>query len=259
MHYELHGLTESSAPTLVFISGLGGSANYWKPQLPAFIDQYRVLVYDQLGTGRSPATLSDQYSIQDMANELKELLESLTIQCCHIIGHALGGLVALHIAQTNPELLDSIVLVNAWSQINPHTERCFSIRKAILDNCSKEDYLHMQALLLYPPDWIASNVELLKEEEQHWLSNFPDKSNLLARINALSEFDIESELHSIHVNSLIIANKDDTLVPWQRSEILAEHLPQSTFTLMDYGGHACTVTEPKKFNQILITHLNHNL
>ncbi|BFM49208.1 pyrimidine utilization protein D [Marinomonas sp. THO17] len=256
MYYELHGLEQVDAPTLVFSSGLGGSANFWQSQLPELTERFRILIYDQAGTGRSPAKLSSDYSIKTMTDELLTLLEELNIQKCHLIGHALGGLVALQMADQAPEKLQSMVLINAWSSPNPHTLRCFNIRKAILANCAPDIYLQMQALILYPPDWIANNIKALEEEEAHLKAHFPDRDNLLARISALSEFDIESRLANITTPSLVVANKDDLLVPWQRSQVLSDALPNAQLRLMDYGGHASTITAKDHFNTLLIDFLD---
>ena len=109
--------------------------------------------------------------------------------------------------------------------------------------------------MLYPPDWIVNNVELLKNQEETRAKSFPDKDNLLLRINALSEFDIDDQLSKIEVNTLLVANKDDVLVPWQRSEALLQGLPNGKLHLFDYGGHACTVTQSEAFNDVLLAHL----
>lgn len=255
MYFEWRGSTAKDAPVVVLSSGLGGSANFWQSQLPALQQDFRVLIYDQLGTGRSPDELPNDYSIEHMANELLILLDSQDIQQCHFVGHALGGLVGLQLALHRADLLKSLVLINAWSSPNPHTLRCFNIRKALLHNSEKKAYLQIQALLLYPPNWIMSNVEALEEEEQHLLANFPDVSNLLNRIKALTQFNIDALLHKIEIETLLVANKDDLLVPWQRSNILLEGLPKARLHVFDYGGHACTITEPDAFNQLLITHL----
>ena len=116
MHYEWHGSQADSAPVLVFSSGLGGSAHYWKGQLAALGKDYRILLYDHAGTGRSPATLPDDYSIEHMADELLTLLASLSVSRCDFVGHALGGLVGLVLAKTQPALINNLVVVNAWSQ-----------------------------------------------------------------------------------------------------------------------------------------------
>ncbi|MGO4891023.1 pyrimidine utilization protein D [Flavobacterium sp. W21_SRS_FM6] len=255
MYFERLPAKKARAATVVLSSGLGGSAHFWQRQLEALRTDYHVIVYDQLGTGRSPAGLPKDYSIQHMSDELSQLLDSLDITQCHFVGHALGGLVGMQLAADRPAILQSMVLINAWSSPNPHTLRCFNIRKAILESCSAEIYLQTQALLLYPPDWIVNNINLLQKEEQLALRHFPDKTNLLARISALSQFDNEAQLRDIHVPTLVVANKDDMLVPWQRSQWLANKLPAATLTLFDYGGHASSITTPETFNSLLLEQL----
>ena len=255
MFYQLKGSKSPDAPLVVLSSGLGGSADFWQSQFPALETDFRVFVYDQLGTGRTPGKLPDDYSIDSMASELLELLKELGVTQCHFVGHALGGLVGLKLALQSPGILQSMVLINAWSSPNPHTLRCFHVRKSILNNCEPEIYLQTQAILLYPPDWIADNAEKLQQQEQLRAKAFPDRDNLLLRIKALSEFDVDEELKSISINTLLIANKDDVLVPWQRSKVLLEGLPNAKLELLDYGGHACTLTVTKRFNELLRSHL----
>src|SRR5580698_5129617 len=98
MYHEIHGRTDVGAPTVLLSSGLGGAAHYWTPQLPALAQDYRVIAYDQTGTGRSPATLPPTYSIAHMAAELAILIDDLGIRKTHVIGHALGGLIGLQLA-----------------------------------------------------------------------------------------------------------------------------------------------------------------
>ena len=255
LHYEIHGLTSPDAPTVVFSSGLGGAAKFWQPQLADFTQGYRVITYDQLGTNKSEADLCSEYSILHMADELDVLLKKLEVQQCHFVGHALGGLVGLQLALTQPDLLKSMVLVNAWSSPNPHTLRCFDIRKALLAADRKDMYLQLQALLLFPPDWIAQNAEHLEEEEAQLLNHFPNVNNLLARIGALSTFDIDDKLKGITTPTFALANKDDTLVPWQRSQMLVDRMPNAELSVMEYGGHASSITVPDAFNKLVLEYL----
>lgn len=256
MYFEVHGKDGGDLQTILLSSGLGGSANFWKPQMPVLCRDYRVIVYDQAGTGRSPQNLPEDYAIADMAVDVLTLLDELEIERCHFIGHALGGLVGLQIAIDCPHRLTSLVPINAWSSPNPHTLRCFNIRKAILAACEEDIFLQMQALILYPPDWIAAHSEELEKEEQHMLAHFPDTTNLLKRINALSQFDIEDKLNSIKADTFVIANKDDVLVPWQRSQWLAENIRGAKLSVLDYGGHASTVTVAETVNEMLVKHLS---
>jgi len=255
LHYEIHGQMSPDAPTVVFSSGLGGAAKFWQPQLADFTQHYRVITYDQLGTNKSEVDLCSEYSILHMADELDVLLKKLEVQQCHFVGHALGGLVGLQLALTQPDLLKSMVLVNAWSSPNPHTLRCFDIRKALLAADRKDMYLQLQALLLFPPDWIAQNAEHLEEEEAQLLNHFPNVNNLLARIGALSTFDIDDKLKGITTPTFALANKDDTLVPWQRSQMLVDRMPNAELSVMEYGGHASSITVPDAFNKLVLEYL----
>ncbi|MGI4837680.1 MAG: pyrimidine utilization protein D [Janthinobacterium lividum] len=255
MYHEILGRQDTAAPTLVLSSGLGGSARFWGPQLPVLTDHYRVVVYDQAGSGRSPATLADDYSIADMARELLTLLDGIEVQRCHFIGHALGGLVGLQLALQRPQLLQSQVLINAWSSPNPHSARCFAVRKNLLRDSGPAAYVQAQALFLYPADWIAANSAQLAEDDAHALAHFPEPQNLLKRIAALQGFDVEAHLSAIQTPTLLIANRDDMLVPWQRSQHLADALPNGELALLEYGGHASSVSDPATFNRVLLDYL----
>ncbi len=255
MHYEVHGRLDADAPTLVLSSGLGGAGAFWTPQLPVLTQDYRVLVYDQLGTNKSQAHLPDGYSIESMAVELLELLDSLKIRQCHFIGHALGGLVGLQLALLRPQLLQSQVLINAWSSPNPHSARCFAVRQNLLHDSGPAAYVQAQSLFLYPPDWIAANSEKLARDDAHALAHFPPTANLLRRIKALLAFDIEAELATIQTPTLLIANRDDMLVPWNRSQHMANVLPDARLELLEYGGHASSVSDSEPFNRVLLDYL----
>ncbi|RMQ12814.1 putative aminoacrylate hydrolase RutD [Pseudomonas viridiflava] len=256
MFHEIHRCQHADAPLLVLSSGLGGSSRYWADDLAALTRDHDVLVYDHAGTGRSPAALPADYSIRHMAMELLTLLDSLDIQRCHFMGHALGGLVGLEIALLRPELLQSQVLINAWSSPNPHSARCFSVRKKLLLNSGPDAYVQAQALFLYPADWIAANGARLADDEAHALAHFPDTDNLLRRIHALQTFNVEASLARIQTPTLLIANRDDMLVPWQQSQHLAEALPNARLVLLEYGGHASNITDPLPFQRTLLDFLN---
>ena len=254
MYHSIHGRQDASAPTLVLSSGLGGSGGFWAEDMALLGEHFRVVTYDHAGTGRSPAQLPEGYRIEHMAEELLALLNELEIEQCHFMGHALGGLVGLELATLRPELLTSLVLINAWSSPNPHSARCFAVRKNLLRHCGAEAYVQAQALFLYPADWIASNSARLAEDEAHALAHFPSHETLLRRINALETFDIESRLQGIHTPTLVIANRDDMLVPWQRSRHLADQMPNARLVLLEYGGHASSVSDPQPFHQALLDH-----
>lgn len=248
MHYEILGRDDPEAPTILLSAGLGGAGRFWEPQLAALETTHRVVIYDHLGTGKSPAELPSGYTIDDMAQEALALLDRLDIGRVDFMGHALGGLVGLQMALRDPARLHRLIVINAWSRVDVQSERCFRVRIALLKDSGVQSYLHAQPLFLYPADWLSANNDRLLSEEAHALDHFPGENNVLARIGALSGFDIDARLDEIHVPTLVIASRDDLLVPYTRSERLAEALPDARLEMFDYGGHGLTVTVPEAFN-----------
>ena len=246
LYYEIHG--RQGARTVVLSSGLGGAAHYWAPQIDALASHFQVIVYDQLGTGKSPGSLPVGYSIADMAGEVASLLNELAVEKCHFIGHALGGLIGLQLALDRPDLIDKMVLVNAWAKTHPHTVRCFAARKSLLLNSGVAAYVAAQPLFLYPADWLSDRQVWLGEQDAAAAAHFPPVETVLRRIDAILAFDLEAQIPAISATTLIVAARDDVLVPSICSTNLAKLLPHARMSLLGHGGHACNVTDPAEFN-----------
>jgi len=254
LHYELHGPAEGDA--VLLSPGLGGSAGFWSPQLAALVEAgHRVIAYDQRGTGRSPADLQAGYTIAEMARDVLEIMDATSTPRCHLVGHALGGLVGLQLALDAPSRVASLVLVNAWSRPNPHSARCFEARLALLGAGGPRAYVEAQPIFLYPAAWCDGNAQRVAAEVEHACAHFPGEANLRARIGALRAFDVDARLGQIDVPALVATAEDDVLVPWTCSQRLAEGLPQATLDRVPHGGHAHSVTEAAAFNRRLLAFL----
>lgn len=256
VYYEVHGSGKPDAPSLLLSSGLGGSANFWKPQIGALVDAgWRVVAYDQRGTGRSPAPLPGQYSIADMARDVEEVLGASSTPTCHFVGHALGGLVGLQLALDAPDRVASLVLVNAWSKPNSHSARCFDTRLALLGAYGPSAYVEAQPIFLYPAAWCVEHADVVEAEVAHAIAHFPGEANMRARIGALRAFDVDARLAEIVAPTLVATATDDVLVPWTCSRRLHEALPHAILDAVSHGGHAHSVTDPDPFNRSLLAFL----
>ncbi|MBU9851105.1 pyrimidine utilization protein D [Rahnella aceris] len=252
MYYKVLGKKNADAETVVLSSGLGGSGGFWQPQLTMLAEHFRVVVYDQHGTGVSQGTVPAGYRMEDMADELAGMLNGLDISRCHLVGHALGGIIGLHLALRYPALLQSLVVINGWTKLDSQTRRCFEVRQNLLLNSGVDAYVQAQPLFLYPGDWLSEHDALLQEERQHQVAHFQGMENLLHRLQALMNSDLTASLGQVITPTLAFSCKDDLLVPWSRSVDLASRLPNGEHTQMLYGGHAMSVTDPGTFNPILL-------
>jgi aminoacrylate hydrolase len=256
LYFEVKGTRTANAPAVVMSSGLGGSANYWRPQIDALCARgWQVIVYDQRGTGRSPAELPGDYTIAAMARDVGDVMVAADIARCHFVGHALGGLVGLQLALDAPERVASLSLINAWPAVRAATRRCFDARLRLLDHAGIRPYVEAQPIFLYPSTWMEENQALVEAEVEHAIQGFPPVSNMLARIGALKAFDVTERLGSITMPVLAVAAQDDVLVPSSASDALCAGLPAATLVSMPYGGHACNITCATAFNEILLDFL----
>ncbi|MGJ8526020.1 putative aminoacrylate hydrolase RutD [Halomonadaceae bacterium LMG 33818] len=251
LFHEWHGNKNKSAPVMVVSAGLGGKGAFWTPQFETLSSTFRILSYDQLGTGQSKGDIPEGYSVHDMAVEVLDLLDDQDITQASFMGHAFGGLVGLELARIAPDRIDKLIIAGGWIAPDIQTRKCFELRLSILEHCGASDFLKAQPLFLFPADWLSSHAEELEQNHRQAVEHFPGKTPVIRRIDALRSFDSTPWISSIQHKTLVITARDDLLVPWTASEALAKALPNGEFECLDYGGHACSVTESDAFNQCL--------
>lgn len=247
--YEWHG--PERGEVVVLSPGMGGSAGYWAPNLDALAADYRILLYDHRGTGRSDRTLAGEVTIATMATDVLALLAELGIGQAHFIGHALGGLIGLELARIFPGI-GKVVVINGWASLDPHFERCFETRLELLHKSGPAAYVRAQPLLLYPANWISENSAQLDAEGVHQLAQFPPADILEKRIAAAKAFELPDD---VAADILVLASEDDMLVPSRCARNLADRLPQARLATMAWGGHACNVTDPDGFTSLVLEFL----
>lgn len=263
MKYRLIESTHSqNTQCLVLCSDLIGSETFWEPQIQFFRQFFHVFIYDQEGSYLDLASpmLKPDHSVADMAQQLYRLIKHAGIPAFHFVGLGLGGLIGMELANRvleSQEKILSLTLINSWSKLDPHTEKCLKTRISLLEKVGIQAFVEAQSLLLYPPAWISKNSEMLKQEELKHIEAFPAVHNVLTRLNAMMKYVLDAQTIEVvkQIPTHIIVNKHDFLVPYQQSKILKQQLPHATLTELTSGGHASIVTDADLMNQAILARL----
>lgn len=107
---QLHYQTLGEGLPLVLIHGLFGSADNWGNIARHFVQHFQVISIDLRNHGRSPHSESQSYA--DMADDLLELCDALDLEQIHLLGHSLGGKVAMQFATQYPERVSKLIVVD---------------------------------------------------------------------------------------------------------------------------------------------------
>lgn len=248
IYYETHG----HGTAILMSAGMGGSGSFWTPQVAALAQHHQLVLYDHVGTGRSAANNAPARSIAGMADDIACVLDDAGITSAHVVGHAIGGIVAIELALRNPARLRSLVVVNGWGRADPFLRRCFEVRKQILNQSGAKAYVRAQPLFLYPPQWISDNIAQLNAEEERILAHFPTAATMNARIDMFLAFDPGEALAAIATPTLLASSRDDSLVPSYLTQQLAAAIPGARVREVEWGAHAFTAVTPDIFNDMLL-------
>src|SRR5262249_12800233 len=127
LYYELQGSAGDmeharGKPVVIFLHGLGSSTRDWELQVPHFTSDYRVLLIDMRGHGRSDKS-KGPYAMAQFAGDVVALLDHLGIEQVHVVGLSMGGMIAFQLAVDHPQRLRSMVIANSGPEVVPRGAR----------------------------------------------------------------------------------------------------------------------------------------
>lgn len=244
LHYE----TTGDGPPLLLVPGLGGIGTFWQQQVADFARDFRVILHDHRGCGRSSRSRI-AYAVEQMADDVVRLMDALGIEAAHLVGHSTGGAIGQVIAEDRPERLQRLVLSATWAGPDPFMRRSFAARRELLRLGGVASYWRASQLLLRPPAWISANDAALAAEEAQLLADPPDAAILDSRIDAIMRFDRRAQLGGIGAPTLVVVAADDMVTPPHYSAELAKGIPGARLVTLPRGGHFAPVLEAASYNE----------
>jgi aminoacrylate hydrolase len=222
--------------------------------LPAFSAQYRVVTYDQRGTGGSDRK-ARRFSVDGMTADLVGLMDALGIERAHVVGLSTGGAIGQTLAIEYPARVARLVMVSTWTHCDPWFRRLFDARRAMYREAGSELHAQFHPLWLYPPDYVNAHDEEIEQERRIAVAGAPPVEVSIGRIDAIMAFDRRRDLGRIRAPTLIVAADNDYITPSYHAQALARAIPGSQLVVMNGGGHSLSKTRPEEFNRTVLEFL----
>ncbi|USG64157.1 alpha/beta hydrolase [Brevibacillus ruminantium] len=250
---EIAYLDSGAGEAVCLVHGFCGSSAYWQKILPQLEKSHRVIAPDLRGHGNSSVP-SESFTVEKMAGDLAHLLDQTGIEKITLLGHSLGGYVALAFAELFPERVKAIGLIHSTAY--PDDEQAKANRTKGMDNIQRngvEPFIKAlipklfapESATLIPAEWnLAREIGLQTPAEGairtlEAMRDRPDRREILA---------------SLPCPLLLVAGKNDQIIA-----------PEKTFTvkgprvhqvLLEGAGHMGMLETPDELAQEMLSFLS---
>ncbi len=232
IHYEVSGGGAALALLLPLSVGPRGV----RPFHERLAERFRVVRYDQRGTGRSaPAAVPGGTTVAGRAAELGELLDALEIERAHLFCHSTGCGIGLSLSAVCPDRVAGLVLANPWSHGDAYLTAMQRLRVAAARALDPYSYARFNASLLFPPDYRRAHADAFETLARNAAPQ--DAEQIKERLEAILAFDARPLAPGLTCPVLIVTAADDQLMPPWFGAALAALIPGAVHRALDGGGH----------------------
>lgn len=254
LNYEIAGQGEA----IIFLHGYTGSSQDWAKQVPVLCPKYRLVALDCRGHSKSAApSREEEYSVEIFADDVLGLLKTLNIKKCCLVGHSLGGFVALQFALEHQDMLAALVLVGTSSGEYARDPNYAQLRQK-LDELARSQ--GMEAAFEYD---VANNPQRIERYQKHpELREVTRRKMLMISVDgyiyvskAIGKWEpVTPRLAGIKVPTLICWGDED--LPFTEAvQILKKGISDSELVTFKGVGHSPHEEATDTFNETLLKFL----
>lgn len=236
--------SESGERCVVLLHGYLESALVWDDFVPLLYKKVRVVTLDLPGHGISEVKGS-VHTMEFLAETVRHALDALGIARCTMVGHSMGGYVALAFCALYPSLLDGVVLLSSTADADSESKRRDRAREiALVEAGRKEAIARVAPAAGFAPENRARLRDAVEDlTEQVFLS---EDAGIAALLRGMMERpDSNDMLRRSHVRQLFIFGCQDGYIPRERAEAIAAAHPQARVVWLEHSGHMGFLEEPE--------------
>ena len=234
---------------MLFAHGFGCDQNMWRFVTPAFEDDYRIVLFDYVGAGKSDIGQYDaeRYSsLEGYAQDVLDVVRALDLHDVIFVGHSVSSMIGVLAANQEPERFARLVMVGPSPRyINDAPDYVGGFDRADIEGLLEtmdKNYIGWANFLAPAIMKNPERPELSEELEASFCSTDP----VIARNFAQATFfaDNRADLAAVRVPSLIMQCTDDMIAPLAVGDYLSAALPDSTLRVMSATGHCPHMSHP---------------
>ncbi|WP_300442084.1 alpha/beta hydrolase [Christiangramia sp.] len=235
---------------IMFAHGYGCDQNMWRFVFPAFLDDYKIILFDHVGAGNSDELCYDKEkysSLQGYADDILEICEVLKLKDIILIGHSVSSMIALLAATKDPSKFANIIMIGP--------SPCYINKNGYQGGFNQEDIDELLSTLDNNYLGWASNMapaimgnherpELGEELTNSFCRTNPEIAKHFAKVTFLS--DNRDDLVKLKIPTLIIQCKEDAITPIGVAEYVYNKISKSKLRIIDATGHCPNLSAPEE-------------
>lgn len=243
---NLHWESQGSGPPLLLIMGLGLSGGAWWRSVPTLAKRFRVITYDNRGTGRSTA-LTYTYTTEAMADDALAVLDGAEIEHAHVYGMSLGGMVAQQLVLRHPKRVRGLVL----GATQPGGRRAVVAEPEVMSFFQRRSELPSEesAWASVPYNYSSKARDRyagrIGEDIARRLANPFDEHAYRAQMCAAALHNCYGRLARVEQPTLVVHGTADRVIPFENAEMMAQRIPGARLKPLRDCGHLYPTELPR--------------
>jgi len=257
IYYESIG----AGDPVLLIMGTGADHSLWDETARAYAQRYRVITFDNRGTGQSDHPRDPkQYTMRLLAEDAAGLLAALEIESAHVSGLSLGSAVAQELAINHPGKVRSLQLHCTWGRTDAWLTRLFEGMRYPLEHDDLAMFVRTSFMWVLSPARLDEKPAEVAEIERAYLEENPhppSKEGLIGHLHADLTHDTLDRLDLIHVRCLISSGEMDWQVPTRYGRDVHKRIRDSRLHVFagPYSSHMAFVEMADEFNRLTLDFL----
>ena len=248
VYFDLAG--PANAPVVCFTHSLNSDGGMWVEQMvPLLGAGYRVLRLDMRGHGGS-APIEGDYTMSDLAADVKGALDVLGITKMHYIGLSIGGMIGQGFALAYPTYLSSLCLCDTHPSTPPGSAATWDERKAVVRKSGLASLADATMQRWFTDEFKKVNPVRWREIRDTISGTTPQGS--IGCMSAIQNFNYLDKLATIRIPSLVICGDLDEGTPPDRNKLIASKIPGGKYEGIANARHLPNVERPEPFNRIMM-------